>query len=138
MQDLCLIWKNQCFAVHRARPNSCAIYVHTKYMSAGYCVVTNHCYAIFLNGLRLPSPSFADDITLLALHSSFFKTFMSICYKLGLKFRYEFNHFKSGIVIFGKFKPEHFESIKSREKLLGDTKVDELYEYKSLGVLKKL
>ena len=30
-------------------------------------------YAIFINGLRIPSPSFADDITLLALHSSFLK-----------------------------------------------------------------
>ena len=56
------------------------------------CVLTNHCYAIFINGLRIPSPSFADDITLLALHPSFLKTVMSICYKYSIKWRYEFNH----------------------------------------------
>ena len=61
---------------------------------------------IFLNGLRIPSPSFADDITLLALHPSFLKTFMSICYNYGIKWRYEFNHSKSGIVTFGESKPQ--------------------------------
>ena len=99
-------------------------------------MLTNHCYAIFINGLRIPSPSFADDITLLALHPSFLKTFMSICYKYGIKWRYEFNHSKSGIVTFGESKPKHFESMKNHEWLLGDTVVDELYEYKNLGVLK--
>ena len=91
---------------------------------------------IFINGLRIPSPSFADDITLLALHPSFLKTFMSICYKYGTKWRYEFNHFKSGIVTFGESKPQHFESMKNRVWLLGHTIVDELYEYKNLGVQK--
>ena len=31
---------------------------------------------------------------------------------------------------------QHFESLKNREWFLGDTKVEELYEYKNLGVLK--
>ena len=61
---------------------------------------------------------------------------MSICYKYGIKWRYEFNHSKSGIVTFGESKPRHFESIKNCVWLLGDTIVDELYEYKNLGVLK--
>ena len=50
--------------------------------------------------------------------------------------RYDFNHSKSGIVTFGETKPQHFESLKNREWFLGDTKVEELYEYKNLGVLK--
>ena len=54
------------------------------------CVLTNHCYAIFINGLRIPS---------------FLKTFMSICYKYGIKWRHGFNHSKSGIVTFGESKP---------------------------------
>ena len=96
-------------------------------------------YKVYVNGLlglRIPSPSFADDITLLVLHPSFLKTFMSICYKYGIKWRYEFNHSKSGIVTFGESKPQHFESMKNRVWLLGDTIVDELYEYKNLGMLK--
>ena len=61
---------------------------------------------------------------------------MSICYKYGIKWRYEFSHSKSGIVTFGESKPQHFESTKNRVWLLEDTIVDELYEYKNLGVLK--
>ena len=37
---------------------------------------------------------------------------------------------------FGETKPHHSETLKNCEWLLGDTKVEELYEYKSLGVLK--
>ena len=83
-----------------------------------------------------PPPSFADDITLLVLHPSFLKTFMSICYKYGIKWRYEFNHSKRGILTFGESKPQHFESMKNRVSLLGDTIVDDIYEDKNFGVLK--
>ena len=34
---------------------------------------------------------------------------------------------------FGEAKPQYFESLKSRYWLVGDTKVEELYEYKNLG-----
>ena len=61
---------------------------------------------------------------------------MSIRYKYGIKWRYEFNHSKSGIVTSGEPKPQHFESMKNCEWLLGDTIVDELYQYKYLGILK--
>ena len=107
-------------------------FMYKVYVNGLSCVLTNHCYAIFINEVRIPSPSFADDITLLALHPSFLKTFMSICYK----WRYEFNHSKRGIVTFGEPKPQHFESMKNRMRLLGNTTVDELNEYKNLGVLK--
>ena len=43
---------------------------------------------------------------------------------------------KNRIVTFGESKPQHFESTKNRVWLLGDTIVDELYDYKNLGVLK--
>ena len=111
-------------------------FMYKVYVNGLLGVLTNHCYAIFINGLRIPSPSFADDITLLVLHPSFLKTFMSICYRYGIKWRYEFNHSKSRIVTFDESKPQHFESMKNRVWLLGDTMVDELYEYKNLGVLK--
>ena len=99
-------------------------------------MLSNHCYAIFINGLRIPSPSFADDISLLTSHSSFLKTFMNICNRYGIKWRYDFNHSKSGIVTFGETKLQHFESLKNREWFLGDTKMEELYECKNLGVFK--
>ena len=82
-------------------------------------ITTDHCYAIFIDGLRIPSPSFGDtSFTLLALHPSFLKTFMSICYKYGIKWRYEFNRSKSGIVTFGESKPQHFESMKNQPRVV--------------------
>ena len=43
--------------------------------------LTNHCYAISINQLSLPSPSFADDIALLALYPTFLTSLMGMCYK---------------------------------------------------------
>ena len=99
-------------------------------------VLSNDCYAIFINGLCIPSPSFADDICLFTLHTSFLKTFMNICNRYGINWRYDFNHSKSGIIMFGETKLQHFESLKNREWFLGDTKLEELYEYENLSVLK--
>ena len=98
--------------------------------------LTNHCYAISINQLSLPSPSFADGIALLALYPTFLTSLMGMCYKYSTKWRYEINHTKSGVVTYGETKPVHFEEMKEREWILGDGTVDELYEYKNLGVLK--
>ena len=61
---------------------------------------------------------------------------MNICNLYGIKWTYDFNHSKSGVVTFGETKPHRFESLKNREWLLSDIKVEELYECKKLGVLK--
>ena len=90
--------------------------------------LTNHCYAISMNRLSLPSPSFADDIALLALHRTFLTSLMGMCYKYSTRWRYEFNHAKSGVVTYCETKPVHFEEIKKREWILRDGTVDELYE----------
>ena len=84
----------------------------------------------------MPALSFADDVTLLALFPSFLKTFSNICHQYSVTWRYEFNHTKRGVVTFGENKPIHSCLMKEREWTLGDIKVDELYEYKNLGVLK--
>ena len=93
--------------------------------------LSGRCYAISINRVSLPSPSFADDISLLALYPSFLETFMNICHNYSIKWRYEFNQAKSGVVTFGETKP-----MKEREWMLVDAIVNEIYEYKSLGVLK--
>ena len=98
--------------------------------------LTNHCYAVSINQLSLPSPSSADDIALLALYPTFLTSLMDMCYKYSTKWRYEFNHTKSGVVTHGETKPVHFEEKKECEWIFGDGTVDELYEYKNLGVLK--
>ena len=62
---------------------------------------------------------------------------MNICHTYGIKWRYgEFNHILSGVVTFDETRPLHPKSVKEREWMLGDAIVNELYEYKNLGVLK--
>ena len=56
-----------------------APFMYKVYVNGLLNVLSNHCYAIFINGLRIPPPSFADDISLFTLHPSFLKTFMNIC-----------------------------------------------------------
>ena len=98
--------------------------------------LSDHCFAISINTLRMPAPSFADDICLIALHQSFLRILMNKHHNYSKKWRYKFNHSKSGIVTFGETKPIHCQSMKEREWALGDDTVEELYECKNLGVLK--
>ena len=61
---------------------------------------------------------------------------MNICHQYSVTWRYEFNHLKSGVVTFGEAKSVHSRLLTEREWLLGETTVNELCEYKNLGVLK--
>ena len=73
---------------------------------------------------------------MLAIQPSFLRVLMQMCYCCSLKWRYEFNNSKNGVVTYGKTRAVHCNSMKRREWILGGETVDELYEYKSLGVLK--
>ena len=86
--------------------------------------LSDHWFAISINTLRMPAPSFADDICLIALRQSLLKILMNKCHNYSKAWRYEFNHSK------------HCKSMKEREWALRDDSVEELYEYKNLGALK--
>ena len=86
--------------------------------------------------MKLSAPSFADDISLLVLCPTFYQHLMNIAYECGLKWWYEFNNIKSGIVTYGESKPSHFANMQERSWTLGVENVDELYKYKNLGVYK--
>ena len=60
-----------------------APFMYKIYINSLLKVLTDHCYAISINRLSLPSPSFADDISLLALYPSFLETFTNICHTYG-------------------------------------------------------
>ena len=62
--------------------------------------------------------------------------FINTCFDYGVSWRYEFNNSKSGIVTFSETKSQHFISMNKRSWVLGSETVEELYEYKNLGVLK--
>ena len=111
--------------------------MYKVYINSLLVELTQHSFAISINMLSLPSPSFADDITLLATHPTFLSTFMNLCYEDSIpRWRYEFHNDKSGIVTFGQTKRTHCKSIKQRNWMLGNETVDERYEYKNLGVVK--
>ena len=61
---------------------------------------------------------------------------MQICYDYSLKWRYEFSHSKSGVVAVGETRLVHCIAMKERKWILGNDNVNELYEYKNLGVVK--
>ena len=58
---------------------------------------------------------------------------MTKCFRYSLQWRYEFNH-TSGVVTFGESKPLHLAAMQSLKWVLGDNNVDELYEYKNIGI----
>ena len=113
-----------------------APFMYKVYINAQLIALSNHAYALNINSLSLASPSFADDVSLLAIQPSFLRVLMQMRYCYSLKWRYEFNNSKSGVVTFCETRVVHCYSMKRREWILGREIVDELYEYKNLGVLK--
>ena len=62
-----------------------APFMYRVYINGLLNVLSNHCYAIFINGLSLSSPSFADDISLITLHASFLQFLMTKCFRYSLQ-----------------------------------------------------
>ena len=79
-------------------------------------------------------PTFADDLILLALFPSFLQHLMSIVFDFSIKWRYEFNHTKSKVIVFGKSKIQHAKIMMRRKFNLGLDVVKDRKEYKNLGV----
>ena len=61
---------------------------------------------------------------------------MCVQFDYGVRWRYEFNNSKSGIVTFGETKSQHFISMNKRRWVLCSETMEELCEYKNRGVLK--
>ena len=110
--------------------------MYKVYINGSLNELTRHSCALFLNGISLTSPSFADDISLLSIYPTFFSSLTNLCHAYSIKWRYEFNHEKSGIVTIGESKRVYSEAMKERIWVLGGESVTELYEYKNLGVVK--
>ena len=113
-----------------------APFMYKVYINDLLTELTSHSCAPSLNNLSLPSPSFADDTSLLSIYPSFQNVFMQICYDYSLKWQSEFNHSKSGVIAFGERRLVHCIAMKERKWILDDDNVNELYEYKNLGVVK--
>ena len=97
-----------------------APFMYKVYINGLLNVLTNHCYSISMNRLSLLGPSFADDVTLLALCPTFLHTLMEMCYEYSIKWRYESNHIMTGVVTFGECNFADYENMNGHEWLLGD------------------
>ena len=81
--------------------------------------LTEHSCALSLDSISLTSPSFADDISLLLIYPTLLSSLMNLYQAYSIKWQYEFNHVKSGIVTFGESKRVHSEAIKECTWVLG-------------------
>ena len=108
-----------------------APFMYKVYINGLLTELTSNSCPLSLNNLSLPSPSFADDTSLLSIYPSFLDIFMQICYDYTLKWRYEFNYSKSGVVAFGETRLVHCIAMKELKWILGNDNVKELYEYKN-------
>ena len=91
-----------------------APFMYKVYINGLLTELTSHSCALSLNNLSLPSPSFADT-SLLSIYPSFLNVCMHICYNYSLKWWYEFNHSKSGVVAFGETRLVHCIAMKERK-----------------------
>ena len=64
--------------------------MYKVYINSLLVELTQHSFAISIIMLSLQSPSFADDISLLATYPTFLSTFMNLCYEYIIKWRYGF------------------------------------------------
>ena len=111
----------------RSQGRILAPFMYKVYVNSLLATLSELCCAISVNTLSLPSTSFADDITLLALFPSFPKTFTNICFQCGASWRYDFNYTKTGMVTFGESKPIYSRSMTECEWILrNDAKTSEL------------
>ena len=60
---------------------------------------------------------------------------MDKSHQYSIKWRYEFNHTKCGVVTFAESSALLLQFMDEREWNLGNDIVDEVYEYKNLGIL---
>ena len=66
-------------------------------------------YSLSIGPLKLGSPTFADDITLLSLFHSFLQLLMKKAFGYSQKWRFDYNETKSGVVTLGNMAPLIFE-----------------------------
>ena len=100
--------------------------------------LTQHSCALSLYSISLTSPSIADDISLLSIYPTFLSSLMNLCYAYSIRWRYEFNHVKSGIVTFGESKRVHSEAMKECTWVLGVESILSYMSIKTLVLLKTI
>ena len=95
-----------------------ALFMYRMYINGLLNKLTWHSCALSLDSISLTSPSLEDEISLLSIYPIFLSSLMNLCHAYSIKWRYEFNHEKSGIVTFGESKHVHSEAMKEHTWVL--------------------
>ena len=112
-----------------------AAFVYKVYINQLIKEISECRFSLTINDLQLGCPTFADNMTLLAVFPSFLKNLMEKAFLHSKLWRYEYNEIKSGET-FGKTGPQHFVQKHKRSWTLGEKVVEEDDQYKNLGVVK--
>ena len=89
--------------------------------------------SLVIDKLRIGSPTFADDMTLLFLFPSCLRHLMQKVTQYSKIWRYDYNQSKNGVVV---SRVQHYREKLTRHWELDGNVVAELDEYKNLGVVK--
>ena len=114
------------------------MFLYKVFINRLLLIISNDPFWLSIENIPVGCPTFADDLTLLALFPSFLQHLMSIVFDFSIKWRYEFNHTKSGVVVIGESTIQHAKNMMSRKFNLGLGVVKERKEYKNLGVTKTM
>ena len=121
------------FSIYQGR--IVAPFLYKVFINHLLIIISNDPFSLSIENIPVGCPTFADNLTLLAPFPSFLQ-FMSIVFDFSIKWRYEFNHNKSGVLVLGESKIQHAKNMLSRKFNLGLDVVKERKEYKNLGVTK--
>ena len=113
-----------------------APFLYKVFINRLLIIISNDPFSLSIENIPVGCPTFADDLTLLALFSTVLQHLMSIVFDFSIKWRYEFNHNKSGVVVLGESKIQHAKNMLSRKFNLGLDVIKERKEYKNLGFTK--
>ena len=74
-----------------------APFLYQVFINRLLLIISKVPFSLATENVPVGCPTFADDLTLLALFPGFLQHLMSIVFDFSIKLRYEFNHIESGI-----------------------------------------
>ena len=86
--------------IHQGAP--CSMFMFQVFVNELLLMLKRSCYCIKLNGIRISSPAYADDLTIISLSSEGLQALLSIANRFSRKWRLSFNSDKCKILVFGE------------------------------------
>ena len=108
-------------------------FLYATYINGLHKALAERGLGVRVHGRLVPLLLYADDIVLLARSSSELKAMLAACHDYARKWRFNVNHGKSNVVVFGGSKLDHLEAELTEWRLEEDV-LELIMEYKYLGV----